>query len=286
MNTSKIAKYLIIHADDAGLCQSENKATIESLRRGIVNSYSIMTTCSGFDEIAKFAKNNPEFDYGIHLTLTCEWENQRFGPVLPITEVPSLVDEYGHFFKTREKLKNRASNIDIKKELEAQINKAYDYGLNPSHIDSHMYSIGITEASFSIYRNLGIQFGLPVFMNHEVLSIATKESLIKKEDFLIDHFFIGDFEDFKNGTLLDYYFKVLDGLKPGINILLLHPSFDSEEMREITFNHPNFGSEWRAIDFAFITSEKAKSKIKENDIQLIDWRSVWKRNNPNTNNIF
>lgn len=282
MNTSKIAKYLIIHADDAGLCQSENKATIESLRRGIVNSYSIMATCSGFDEIARFAKNNPEFDYGIHLTLTCEWENQRFGPVLPITEVPSLVDEYGHFFKTREKLKNRASNIDIQKELEAQINKAYDYGLNPSHIDSHMYSVGISEAVFSIYRNLGVQYSLPVFMNQEVLSMVTRESLIKKDDFLIDHFFIGNFEDFKNGKLQEYYFKVLDELKPGINILLLHPAYDSEEMKEITVNHPNFGSEWRAIDFDFITSEKAKSKIMKNDIQLIDWRTAWGGNKPNT----
>lgn len=267
-------KYLLVHADDAGLCHSENIATIDCLRKGIVNSYSIMTPCVGFDEIANFAKSNPEFDYGIHLTLTCEWETQKFGPILPIYEVPSLVDKNGYFFKTREELKSSASVIEMTLELEAQIAKAYDYGLTPSHLDSHMYSIGITRDFFSIYRNLGHKYNLPVFMNREVLSMVSKDSFIKESDFQIDHFHIGKYDDFISGTLEDYYYSVLDDLKPGLNILLLHPAYDNNEMRKITINHPNFGSKWRQSDFNFAISEKSKSKIEENNIQLIDWRTI------------
>lgn len=95
------SKLLIIHADDAGLSHWENGATIQALKKGIVNSYSIMVPCPWFYEMASFAKENPQFDNGIHLTLTCEWENYKFGPVIPIREVSSLVDQNGYFHKSR-----------------------------------------------------------------------------------------------------------------------------------------------------------------------------------------
>lgn len=40
---------------------------------------------------------NPKYDCGIHLTLTCEWLNYKFRPVLPASEGPFLIDEDGHF---------------------------------------------------------------------------------------------------------------------------------------------------------------------------------------------
>ena len=53
-------KLLIIHADDAGLSNSQNRAIIESLKNWLVNSYSIMTPYPCFDEIGDFAKSNPQ----------------------------------------------------------------------------------------------------------------------------------------------------------------------------------------------------------------------------------
>jgi len=45
-------------------------------------------------------------------------------------------------------------------------------------------------------------------------------------------------------------------------------------MKEITIDHPNFGSAWRQIDFDFFTSELCKSKIAENNLTLITWREI------------
>lgn len=162
---SEKSKLLIIHADDAGLSHSENRATMQALEKGIVNSYSIMVPCPWFYEMALFAANNPQIDNGIHLTLTCEWQNYKFGPVLPVAEVPSLVDKHGHFFKKREDLRKNASAVDVAKELDAQIEKALRLGVKPTHLDSHMYSVGAHPDFFKVYRSLGKKYNLPVLMS-------------------------------------------------------------------------------------------------------------------------
>lgn len=270
------SKLLIVHADDAGLSHSENRATISSLKKGIVNSYSIMVPCPWYFEMACFAKNNPNFDYGIHLTLTCEWEFYKFGPVLPISEVPSLVDENGHFFKKRAELKERAKPSEVEKELEAQIKKALKFGLKPSHIDSHMYSVGASSEFFEIYRGLGKRYGLPIMISQQLMEMVglDPKQNIKEDDILIDKAHYGIFEYFDSGNLAEYYANVSDDLTNGLNIILIHPAFNDEEMKGITIDHPNFGSEWRQIDFDSFTNRENISKLKRNNIELITWRDI------------
>ncbi len=273
---SEKAKLLIIHADDAGLSHSENMATIQALENGIVNSYSIMVTCPWHYEMVTFAKNNPQFDYGIHLTFTCEWENYKFGPVLPVSEVPSLANPNGHFYKKREDLRKNASPEDVKKELQAQIEKALKFGLKPTHIDSHMYSVGASDAFFKIYKDLGEKYNLPVLINLQLLKMVGLDPKLNLEegDFIIDKTYVGEFEHFSTGKLSDYYNSVLANLSSGLNLLLVHPAFDDNEMKEVTVNHPNFGSEWRQIDFDFFSNEKNRSKLREHNIELITWNHI------------
>ena len=285
---SKNTKLLMIHADDAGLTHSENMATIQSLEKGIVNSYSIMVPCPWYYEMAVFAKNNPQFDYGIHLTLTCEWESYKFGPVLPVSEVPSLVDENGYFYKKREQLRKNASAEDVKNELQAQIEKAIKFGLKPTHIDSHMYSVGTSPEFFDVYRDLGEKYNLPVLINEQLMKmVGLKPELnIKEGDFLIDRTYVAEFKYFETGKLGDYYSSILENLTSGLNLILVHPAFDDNEMKGVTINHPNFGSEWRQIDFDFFTNEENKTKLKENNIELVTWNDIKNRKIkvPNTGN--
>ncbi|WP_209406296.1 polysaccharide deacetylase family protein [Pseudozobellia sp. WGM2] len=272
----KNTKLLIIHADDAGLSHSENRATIKTLEDGFVNSYSIMVPCPWYYEMALYAKNNPQYDYGIHLTLTCEWENYKFGPVLPVSQVPSLVDENGHFYKSREKLRQNASAADIAKELEAQIKKALEFGLEPTHLDSHMYSVGAHPEFFKIYKNLGEQFNLPVFLNKQLLQMVglDPKTNLSDSDYTIDHTYFGEFKYFENGELYDYYKKSIENMGYGVNLILIHPAFNDDEMKGVTINHPNFGSEWRQIDLDFFTTEKSRALLKKNDIKLITWKEI------------
>lgn len=272
----KGTKLLIIHADDAGLSHSENQATIQALSTGSVNSYSIMVPCPWFHEIALFAKTHPQFDHGVHLTLTCEWENYKFGPVLPVHEVPSLVDENGHFPKKRDVLKKQASATEVAKELSAQIEKALTYGLRPTHIDSHMYSVGSDPAFFVVYRELGKKYKLPVQVNAQLLRMVglDPDTIIQEGDFVVDQVHLGSYDYFEKGQLGNQYMDILDNLAEGLNVILIHTAFDDREMQGITINHPNFGSAWRQIDFDTFTSEAVKSKIEENGIKLITWGEI------------
>lgn len=270
------SKLLIIHADDAGLSHSENLATIETLRNQSVNSYSIMVPCPAFEEIAKFAIKNSQFDCGIHLTLTCEWKNYKWGPVLPIREVPSLVDANGHFHRTKDTFKAVANLTEIKNELKAQIDKALAFGLQPTHLDCHMYSVGVKPDFFEIYKELGMEYGLPVFLSKQIIGNFNldAEQYISDNDFYVDDVLIGNYEAFENGVLWDLYTNFLNNIKNGLSILLLHPAVDDKEMRDICFDHPNFGAQWRQIDLDFIMSDHCKKLLKKNDIQLITWGEI------------
>jgi len=269
-------KYVMVHADDAGLSHAENQATIECLEKGIVNSYSVMVTCSGFEEIAEFAKANPKYDYGIHLTLTCEWHYSRFGPVSPIQNVQSLVDHNGHFHKTRDALGTKGRPNEVYTELKAQIEKALDFGLLPSHLDSHMYSIGASSEFFEIYKKLGREYNLPLLINPSLLEMAgiSAEDHITSDDLVIEHAHFATFDAFENGHLQTFYRDVLNTITPGLHIILIHPALDTDEMQQMTLNHPNFGSRWRQMDYETFTNDETVQQLEANQIKLINWKQI------------
>ena len=274
---SKNTKLLILHADDAGLCHSENQATIKALQKGHLNSYSIMVPCPGFEEIAEFALLEPQFDYGIHLTLTSEWQNYKWSPILPISQVSSLVDQQGYFHKGREDVKRNALTHEIKNELRAQIDKVLEFGLKPTHLDSHMYTLGLKDEFFFFFLELGKEYNLPILLSKQFiksfgLNIA---SSISENDLSIDNdILIGHYSQFQKGQLIDFYENQLNNLPYGLNVFLLHTAFDTMEMQKITIEHPNFGSEWRQLDFDFITSDRCQEILIKNSIQLISWGKI------------
>ena len=135
---AKDAKLLIIHADDLGVSHSENAASIAAFEKGVVNSGSIMVPCPWFPEIANYSKVNPTVDLGLHLTLTAEWETYKWKPVSPIAEVPNLVNKKGFLYDNCADVVRKVSAESIEKELRAQVDRALAFGVNVSHLDSHM----------------------------------------------------------------------------------------------------------------------------------------------------
>lgn len=267
---------LMIHADDAGLSCSENAATIEALETGIVNSYSIMVPCPWFWDMAHFAKQHPQYDCGIHLTLTCEWKQYKFGPVLPYSEVSSLVDKQGFFHAKRDLVKKFAKPQEVKKELKAQIDRALAAGIKPTHLDSHMYTLGLTKELLAVYRELGREYQLPIFLSDQLMREVGNPDSLQEGDNLVNAVHIGNYKAMESTGLDELYTQQLKSLKAGFNMILIHPAFDNMEMKQVCVDHPNFGSLWRQMDFDFFTDPNTASLLKERNIKPITWREIQK----------
>ena len=145
-------KYLIINADDFGMCRSANLAVMDLLKSGSITSSTIMAPCAWAYEACQFAKNNPQFAIGVHLTFTSEWATYRWAPV-GASNTDSLRDELGFMYHESIDVEK---NVDIKEvaaEIHAQVKRLKAMGLTPSHMDNHMGSLyGIEAGRFELLQ--------------------------------------------------------------------------------------------------------------------------------------
>src|SRR5688572_21182657 len=126
---SRDARVLMLHADDVGMCHSVNTATAEAFAEGLVTTGSVMVPCPWFPEIADWSKQHPEWDLGLHLTLTSEWRFYRWGPTAPREKVPTLLDPEGFLWRSVADVKKHASPEHVELEIRAQIERARQFGM-------------------------------------------------------------------------------------------------------------------------------------------------------------
>lgn len=172
---SKEDKLLIIHGDDVGVSHSQNKATFEALKYGLVTSTSMMVPSGWSGEVGVMAKEIPNADIGIHITLTNEWENFNWPPKAGRTQVPGLSNDKGFMYANCGPVTVNASPEEVEIEIRAQIKAANQMGITPTHLDSHMGCIfyGGPEYMRS-YLKIAQELKIPAMVNTQIM-----EGLIK-----------------------------------------------------------------------------------------------------------
>ena len=273
------AAYLIITTDDAGLCPAVNQATIRALEFGLVTSTSMMVVAPGFTEFAEYAIQHPEHDYGVHLVLTSENSEIRWGPILG-PSVPSLVRADGSFFRTAEEVAEHASADDVALELEAQVRKVLDRGIRISHLDHHMWVLLQRPDLLEVFVRMGTEFKIPLRIHRDFnseecgaqLQSAAEyqrliQPLIQKGLPLLDsietnNYVVPAFE--KPG----YFSDALNNLKAGVSEFVIHCSLDRPDLLQ-----PG-AADRRAADFLVFSSTETREQIERLGIQLITWNKV------------
>lgn len=270
------AKLLIVHADDLGMAHSVNAATIKGFESGLVNSGSIMVPCPWFSEIAAYARANPQADLGLHLTLTSEWTTFRWGPVTARDRVSSLLDKDGYFRLTEAEAAAHADPKEVELEIRAQIERARAFGIQPTHLDSHMGTLYQNKALFEVFLRVAREYKLPVRIAKDWFARSDfLPSTLNPDDVFIDR--ILDIpQTVAPKDWAKFYTDAIKNLQPGVTEVVIHLAYDDAEMRGATFNHPDWGAAWRQRDFDFFTSDAFRQLLRDQQIKLITWREVGK----------
>ena len=267
------SRLLVIHADDFGMMHTVDTAIEEAFENHWITSASLQVPCPWFPEVATWAKLHPDADLGIHLTLNADWTPLRWVPVSPQGKDSSLLDADGYLPLTSEYVAAHAKIPDVQTELHAQIDKALSAGIHISHLDSHMGALYGTAALFDTYVDLGRSYHVPVRMErnpppewHEVVP-ADAIALDKVIEMM---------PGIPDSRWLAEYKKILSALPPGAYQMVVHLAHNDEEMSGATFDHPNWGAQWRQNDFDTVRSPEFHKFLKEQGFILVSWRDLAK----------
>jgi chitin disaccharide deacetylase len=245
-------KYLMMNADDFGMCQAMNEATIGLLEDDLITSATLMAPCPWFAHAAAYARSHPEKCIGVHLTLTSEWQPYRWGPVSKAS-LASLVDKDGYFPVTGLEVETNAVEAEVEQELRAQLGQFKRFGIIPSHLDNHMgtlYGFAGVQSFLPLALKLCAELKLPFrfpraflpgdgITDHLPPHVSAKlpEAVALADSLgvpLADYMVVPPFGVMPGETyeiFRESMCRRLETFGDGIYEIILHPSFDTPEIR-------------------------------------------------------
>ena len=274
-------KVVIFHIDYMGFSHASNVASFECLDFGIASCGAIITPAPWFLEVASIYKNNPKYDLGVHLTLTCEYELYRWRALSSTDPKTGLLDSENSLWRTSEEAITNVTPEAAEIELRSQIQLALDNGINLTHVDPHMGTI-VHPKFIRSYLNLAKEFQIPGLfpkVNREIMIARGLKDYIKIFEKilsiidswgfpLIDHIIIdtgGEQPD-----KIDYYCKLIREIEPGLTHFLFHPAKLSSELNAIA---PD-SAVWRDQDYKAFTDKRIKECVEELDLKVIGYREL------------
>jgi len=267
-------KLLIINGDDAGMCHSANMAVIDCMENGLMTTSTIMVPCPWFKEIARYAREHPKRDFGVHIDHTSEWDVYRWGPVAGKAAVPGLVDPEGYLWPDDEPMWAHATPDEAEREAREQIQRALAFGVDVTHIDSHMGAMQLNPAYLERYIKVAREFDLPMrggprTMMAAVPQFAAAMSKARELGVIFPDDLIHNLR--KEGESMGVFWKrILRTLQPGVAELYIHPCLATDESKAVTGSWADRAEEHRL----FTTDPEVRQIIKDQHVVLIGYRQL------------
>jgi len=221
-------RLVIISCDDLGSSHASNEGVCDALRHGVATCASLMVPAPWARDAA--LRCRPSDDIGVHLTLNCEHENYRFGP---ISHAPSLLSGEGGFPRTLDDLWQHADPAEVLRECRAQIERALAWDVDVTHLAPHLSAITLRPEFFDVYLELACEFVLPIRLPSTITAeqagfpfrrLAAEEGVLFPDHF--DH-------DWRAGSRERVYDAIRE-LRPGVTEIHVQPVIDTPEVRAIT----------------------------------------------------
>lgn len=287
-----MAKYLIVNADDYGMCKAANTAVHELFEGGWLKSATVMMPCPAAEEAVKFSIAHPEYAIGVHLTMTSEWSKYRWKP---LTDGKTLIDEEGFMWHESDQVEKNASYEDLEKEIRAQIDLAHKMGMKPSHTDNHMGSLyghytgrlGLAKMTLRVCGEYGYAYRLYTKHDKRICPNGTSYFLYaaitllskrwgKKYNVVIpDYLLFPDWNDDMRVSYEVYRDTILkiwtDIPEDGVTETFVHPSVETDELKGITARWQD-----RVWEYQLMKDPYVHKYLKDHGVELISYRELIK----------
>lgn len=253
-----------MNADDFGFSDHTVDATIECFQRGVLSSATMMPNLPAFERAAAFAREHPEFSYGLHLCLTDE------RPVSDPAAIPTLVAPDSCFWRTAEFFKRaltgRIAGADIRRETLAQLTRMQERGIAVRHLDAHGHVHKAAVVPCALRRVLG-DFGIATVRRTQNLFYRRPRVSRCCFNLLANTFIrlLGRTTDYflmVAGTLGDgdtrWWERCIERLPEGVTEIGIHPGWDES---------------WRRLDTMPVL-EGGRRYLKESGVQLINFNEL------------
>ncbi len=279
-------RYLIVNADDFGMCESTDRAILRLFREKEITSTTILGPAPHSNEAIREAAEH-KLPAGVHWALNSDFEREPWHSVAPSGKVPSLDcgDGLPHDLGL---LAKRAKSREVTAELDAQVQKMIRGGCPPDHADNHCGTLyGINGRlfflnAFRLCRKYRLPFrlpGRPEFLKREFGEKWPRR--VQALYYMVIHTAKGMGVDLLDGLITNpwpvrkipgyealraYYLKWAASTEEGITEMFLHPACPDSRMEALT-------PEWakREMEYRFLLSGDLRKLAEKEDIRLVSW---------------
>lgn len=252
-------KYLVVVADDFGLCSGVNRGCIEALKNGLVTELSLVVSWPGTKAAVKLAQDNNINEVGIHLTLN---DYNNTGEYLRTADYRKMLIE-----ESAENLQALA-----RKELDTF---EHLMGRPPSHITSHQHTQQhpkLVEMIAAYATKHGIYIRRAANFSHDENPVGDIEKAnqeyarlgVKFADYFFGHV-QGEYEKVKAAFL-----KELNSVEDNsVTELMFHPGFIDEFLSKYSTM-----TDTRERDIKLAKDENFQNKINELGFRLVSFAEI------------
>jgi chitin disaccharide deacetylase len=207
---------LLTRADDAGLNHTTNRAIRASVKQGIVRNISLLATAPAINEAAEVLGDLAEIvDFGLHVCLTSEWRHPRYRPVSE--KAAALTRPDGTFPATVAELRDLGPVPEtVEEEVESQLRKLLELGIEIRYLDEHML-VGDIDAISPVLDSIAKKHGLL-----RDRTLRESKRLVRLPEWSAPGPHPGT-------ELADH----LSGLASGTYLIVGHPGFKADEMQQL-----------------------------------------------------
>ncbi|THF84957.1 ChbG/HpnK family deacetylase [Deinococcus sp. KSM4-11] len=279
-------RVVIFHADDIGMCGATVDAYADLLEAGLLTSAALMVPCPAAAEGAAVARAHPAADMGVHLTITSEWDALRWGPVSTRDPASGLLDAQGYFPHDNPEIQANGRPEAVRDELAAQVSRARAWGVDVTHVDSHMgalahpkflpavMALAGRERVPAMYPRMGVDGWRAQGFDPLSASLAWGYGRLVQAAGrpLVDHLRMLPLH--VGGDHVELTRRMLADLPPGITHFILHPARDTPELRAIC-------SDWegRVANYEAFRDPRMVDVIAQSGVHAIGYRPLreWMR---------